>query len=144
MNIGAAAKRSGVPAKTIRYYESVKLIQAAGRRENGYRDYGDQDVETLRFIHRARSLGFSVKEVADLLALWQDRNRASADVRRMAERHVAEVDARIEELRSLRATLTRLIDQCHGDDRPDCPILETLSTGQDRHAGHCAPADDRR
>lgn len=141
MNIGAAAARSGVPAKTIRYYESVGLVQAAGRRENGYRDYGPQDVETLRFIHRARSLGFSVKEVADLLALWRDRNRASADVREMAQRHVAEVDQRIEELRGLRRTLTRLIEQCHGDDRPDCPIIETLSTGHDCHPAPAAETD---
>lgn len=129
MNIGAAARRSGVPAKTIRYYESVGLIAPAERRDNGYRDYGTAEVETLRFIHSARSLGFPVKAVADLLALWRDRNRASADVRAMAARHVAEVDARIAELQALRRTLTDLMDRCAGDDRPDCPILDTLTAG---------------
>jgi len=136
MNIGAAARRSGVPAKTIRYYESVGLIAAADRRDNGYRDYGESDVQTLRFIHQARALGFAVSEVADLLSLWRDRNRASADVRRLAQAHVAQVDQRISELQRLRHTLTQLIDRCHGDDRPDCPILDNLSDPVCTNAGN--------
>lgn len=127
MRIGDAAARSGVPAKTIRYYEGVGLIDPAGRRNNGYRDYDEADVRTLRFISRARALGFSVREVAGLLELWRDRSRASADVRDVALRHVTEIDRRIADLQSLRRTLTDLVERCHGDERPDCPILDTLS-----------------
>jgi Cu(I)-responsive transcriptional regulator len=127
MNIGTAAKRSGVPAKTIRYYEDVGLIPKAGRTGSGYRDYDDADVETLRFIQRARSLGFAVKDVAGLLALWRDRGRASADVRRIAQEHVRAVETKIAELESMRRTLTELIERCHGDDRPDCPILDGIA-----------------
>jgi Cu(I)-responsive transcriptional regulator len=127
MNIGLAAKRSGVPAKTIRYYEEIGLIGPAGRTAAGYRDYGSADVETLRFIQRARSLGFSVKDVGDLLALWRDRDRASADVRAIALDHVRAVEAKIAELEAMRRTLTALVERCAGDDRPDCPILEGLS-----------------
>jgi len=127
MNIGTAAKRSGVPAKTIRYYEDVGLIPKAGRTGSGYRDYDDSDVETLRFIQRARSLGFAVKDVAGLLALWRDRGRASADVRRIAQEHVRAVETKIAELESMRRTLTELIERCHGDDRPDCPILDGIA-----------------
>lgn len=127
MKIGEAAKRSGVPAKTIRNYEDIGLLPAADRRGNGYRDYGPREVETLRFISRARGLGFSVKEVADLIALWHDRDRAAADVRALAQRHLVEIDQRLAELQQLRSTLTRLIDQCHGGAHPDCPILDTLS-----------------
>lgn len=133
MNIGTAAKRSGVPAKTIRYYEGVGLIPSAGRTAAGYRVYSDADVETLRFIHRARALGFSVREVAALLALWQDRGRASADVRALALDHVAGIDARIAELQAMRRTLMALVDICAGDDRPDCPILDGLATGDCCH-----------
>lgn len=127
MNIGSAAKRSGVPAKTIRYYEGVGLIPSAGRTAAGYRVYTDRDVEMLRFIHRARSLGFPVKEVAALLTLWQDRERASADVRRLAQGHIADIEAKIEELQGIRRTLQTLVERCHGDDRPDCPILEGIA-----------------
>ncbi|HLO75172.1 MAG TPA: Cu(I)-responsive transcriptional regulator [Magnetospirillum sp.] len=129
MNIGAAATRSGVPAKTIRYYEDIGLIPKAGRTAAGYRAYTDADVETLKFIQRARSLGFSVKDVGDLLALWRDRERASADVRRIAEGHMAEVERKIAELETIRLTLRTLIEGCHGDDRPDCPILDRLAPG---------------
>jgi Cu(I)-responsive transcriptional regulator len=129
MNIGAAAKRSGVPAKTIRYYEEIGLITPPGRTAAGYRAYTEIEVETLRFIQRARSLGFAVKDVADLLALWRDRERASADVRRIAQGHVAEVERKIAELETIRRTLQSLIDCCHGDDRPDCPILDKLAPG---------------
>jgi Cu(I)-responsive transcriptional regulator len=131
MNIGKAATRSGVPAKTIRYYEEVGLIPKAARTNGGYRDYSDQEVETLRFIHRARDLGFPVKDVAALLTLWRDRSRSSADVKKLALDHVAEIDVKIAELKSIRGTLTHLAARCHGDDRPDCPILEDLA-----HHGH--------
>lgn len=129
MNIGAAAKRSGVPAKTIRYYEEIGLIPAAGRTASGYRAYTESEVEMLRFIQKARSLGFSVKDVGDLLTLWRDRGRASADVRRIAQGHVAAVEHKIAELEAIRRTLMGLIDRCHGDDRPDCPILDELAPG---------------
>jgi MerR family copper efflux transcriptional regulator len=127
MNIGTAAQRSGVPAKTIRYYESVGLIPKAGRTESNYRDYSVQDVETLKFIQRARSLGFSVKEVENLLALWRDRSRASADVKAVALRHIDAIETKIAELDSIRRTLLRLTETCHGDHHPDCPILEDLA-----------------
>jgi MerR family copper efflux transcriptional regulator len=127
MNIGEVAKRSGVPAKTIRYYESIGLIQPAGRSAAGYRIYGDRELQTLRFIQRARNLGFSVKQVSELLALWQDRARASGDVKAVARRHLAEIDRRMAELQSMRDTLEHLIGRCHGDDRPDCPILADLA-----------------
>ncbi len=127
MKIGDAAKQSGVPAKTIRYYESVGLIEAATRQDNGYRDYSETDVHTLRFISRARGLGFTVKDVAMLLALYRDSSRASADVKAVAARHVDRIDEKIAELQSMRQTLLHLIDRCHGDDRPDCPILADLA-----------------
>ncbi len=127
MNIGTAAAKSGVPAKTIRYYESVGLISSAKRRGNGYRVYGDTDIETLRFIQRARSLGFTVRDVANLLALWRDKRRASADVKRVALEHVGRIDRKIAELQAMRSTLMHLIERCHGDERPDCPILDDLA-----------------
>lgn len=126
MNISMAAKHSGVPAKTIRYYESIGLIPPASRRENGYRDYGDNDVSTLRFISRARNLGFAIKDVENLITLWQDRNRASADVKQLALTHIQEIDRRIVELQNVRDTLVDLTERCHGDDRPNCPILQGL------------------
>ena len=127
MNIGRVADQSGVTAKTIRYYESIGLIEAPDRAANGYRQYDRRDVETLRFVQRARELGFSLADVGDLLALWRDKSRASADVKSMALRHVAEMEKRIADLDSLRRTLVDLTDRCHGDDRPDCPILEDLA-----------------
>jgi len=127
MNIGMAARRSGVPAKTIRYYEDVGLIPPALRSDGGYRKYAETDVRTLQFVQRARRLGFSVKEVARLLALWRDKTRASSEVKALTLRHVTEIDAKIAELRSLRATLVDLAQRCHGDHRPDCPILEDLA-----------------
>lgn len=129
MNIGTVAKVSGVPAKTIRYYEEIGLIPEALRGDNGYRQYRQDDVEILRFVQRARKLGFSVKDVGDLLALWRDTGRASADVKAVALRHIEEVEERIRELESIRATLQDLTRNCHGDDRPDCPILEGLASG---------------
>jgi Cu(I)-responsive transcriptional regulator len=130
MNIGHAAKLSGVSAKTIRYYESIGLIPEASRTEGGYRTYSDKDVETLRFIHHSRNLGFSVKDVATLLDLWRNQKRASADVKALALAHIDEVDRKIEELRKIRDTLTHLTQRCHGDDRPDCPILQELAGEQ--------------
>lgn len=127
MNIGEVAKRSGVPAKTIRYYESIGLIRPAERSAAGYRIYGDRELQTLRFIQRARNLGFSVKQVSELLALWQDRARASGDVKAVARRHLQEIDRRMAELQSMRDTLEHLVGRCHGDDRPDCPILADLA-----------------
>jgi MerR family copper efflux transcriptional regulator len=127
MNIGEAAKRSGVTAKTIRYYESIGLIPEAGRTASGYRAYTIQEVETLRFIQRARSLGFSVEDVSGLLQLWRDRSRASADVKAIALKHVGEIERKIAELNSIRRTLLDLTNRCCGDDHPDCPILDGLT-----------------
>lgn len=127
MKIGDVAQRSGVSAKTIRYYEDVGLIRPAVRGENGYRNYSNRDVEILRFIHRARSLGFSVQDVSNLLSLWLDRKRASADVKSVARKHLEDVELRIRQLESIRATLVHLMQRCHGDRRPDCPILEELA-----------------
>lgn len=127
MNIGEVARLSGVSAKTIRYYESIGLIPEASRTEGGYRTYSGKDVETLRFIHHSRNLGFSVKDVATLLDLWRNQKRASADVKALALAHIDEVDRKINELRKIRDTLMHLTQRCHGDDRPDCPILEELA-----------------
>jgi Cu(I)-responsive transcriptional regulator len=128
MNIGQAAKRSGLPAKTIRYYEDIGLV-SAGRRDNGFRDYDDKDVHSLRFIARARGLGFTVEECRHLLALYKDPERSSAEVRSAAERHIADIRAKIEELQSMEKTLHHLIHACAGDGRPECPILEGLADG---------------
>ncbi len=127
MQIGAVAEKSGVPPKTIRYYESVGLIEQAGRTAAGYRVYDGRDIETLRFIQRARGLGFSVSEVADLLALWRDTKRHSAEVKGLAKAHVQDIDRKIAGLQGMRHTLTHLIERCHGDERPDCPILDDLA-----------------
>ena len=131
MNIGEAASESGVPAKTIRYYESIGLIPPAVRAENGYRNYSPFDIKTLKFIQHARRLGFSVKDVGGLLGLWRDKSRTSADVKALALKHISDVEKRIAELQSIRNTLIDLTDSCHGDDRPDCPILEDLAAGPD-------------
>ncbi|MEK6426198.1 MAG: Cu(I)-responsive transcriptional regulator [Burkholderia gladioli] len=127
MNIGEAARASGVSAKMIRYYESVGLIEPVQRTDAGYRTYGDSEVHLLKFIRQARRLGFLVDDVRKLLALWQDRSRASAEVKAIALEHVSELDQRIAELTDMRNTLARLAAHCHGDDRPDCPILEQLA-----------------
>ena len=128
MNIGEAARHSGVSAKTIRYYESVGLIPAAGRTAAGYRAYTANEVETLRFIQRARSLGFSVEDVSGLLELWRDRSRASADVKAIAMKHVADIERKIAELDTIRRTLLDLTNRCCGDDHPACPILDNLAS----------------
>ena len=127
MNIGEVAARSDVTAKTIRYYESIGLIAAVPRTPGGYRSYEPTDVAFLRFIRRARGLGFSVQNVANLLALYRDKNRASADVKALALDHLADIDRKLAELRSVRNTLQHLVDNCHGDERPECPILDDLA-----------------
>ncbi len=127
LSIGEAAAQSGVSPKTIRYYESIGLIRPAARAANGYRHYAAPDVQNLRFIQRARGLGFSVKECGALLALYEDKARSSADVKAMALGQVEEIDRKISELRSMRATLSDLAEKCHGDQRPDCPILDDLA-----------------
>jgi len=129
MNIGQAAKKTGLSAKMIRYYESIGLISPTGRSANGYRHFGEEDLHHLAFIKRSRDLGFSLEEVGRLLTLWQDRQRASADVKALAGVHVDELNHKIAELVSLRDTLQQLIDHCHGDHRPDCPILQDLASG---------------
>lgn len=126
MNIGRASSDTGLPAKTIRYYEEIGLVKPA-RQENGYRDYGVSDVRKLQFVRRARNLGFPVEECRALLSLYDDKNRASADVRGIAKARVLELDNKLAELKSLRDTLERLVEACHGDDRPDCPILDDLA-----------------
>ncbi len=126
MNIGDAAAASGVPAKTIRYYEEIGLIAQPDRTPAGYRDYDEAGVHTLRFVARARSLGFSIDACRELLALWRDRSRASADVKRIALEHVEEIERKIAELEEMRETLVDLTTRCHGDHRPDCPILSGL------------------
>lgn len=135
MNIGQAAKASGVTAKMIRYYESIELIKAGKRTESGYRIYGDNDVHTLRFIKRARSLGFSLEQISDLLSLWQDPARASADVKAIAQEHVQQLEQRIRELTEMRDTLNDLARTCSGDHRPDCPILHSLAEAEKECCG---------
>jgi Cu(I)-responsive transcriptional regulator len=125
--IGEAAARSGVSAKMVRHYESLGLLPRVDRTAAGYRMYREADVHTLRFIRRARDLGFSLGEVAELLRLWQDRRRASADVKRIALAHAADLERRIADLQQMQATLRQLAGCCHGDDRPECPILDELS-----------------
>ncbi|MGL1832207.1 Cu(I)-responsive transcriptional regulator [Rhodocyclaceae bacterium SMB388] len=129
LNIGKASAASGVSAKMIRYYESIGLIPAARRGENGYRFYTDEDVHVLRFIRRARDLGFSVDDITELLALWHDQARASADVKRIAMEHVDALQRKIVELQGMVTTLQSLAEHCHGDARPDCPILGDLDLG---------------
>jgi Cu(I)-responsive transcriptional regulator len=126
-NIGEAAKASGVTAKMVRHYESIGLLPPARRTEAGYRLYGDDDVRMLQFIHRGRALGFSLDQIADLLALWRDKHRASADVRRLALAHIEELDRKIAELEAMKRTLATLASSCHGDARSDCPILDDLA-----------------
>lgn len=127
LNIGQAASASGVSAKMIRHYESVGMLPAAKRTDSGYRQYGDADVETLRFIRHSRDLGFSLPEITQLLSLWQNRRRSSRQVRALAQAHIEELDEKLEELQAMKATLEHLVHCCHGDDRPECPIIETLA-----------------
>lgn len=126
MNIGEAADRTNLPPKTIRYYEEIDLVTPE-RGSNGYRRYSDKDVHRLRFLQRARSLGFSIEECRLLLSLYKDEHRASADVKALALDKVAEIDRKISDLQSLRSTLATLAEKCHGDDKPDCPIIADLA-----------------
>jgi len=126
VNIGAASRRCGLPAKTIRYYEEIGLL-VAPRSANGYRDYGERELHMLRFIARARGLGFAIEDCRSLLSLYRDERRASADVKRLAEQRIADIDHKLTELRGLRETLAALAAGCHGDARPDCPILADLA-----------------
>lgn len=127
MNIGTVAERSGLPAKTIRYYEDIGLVTTA-RDANGYRHFRERDIHKLTFLARARSLGFTIENCRALLALYEDNSRASADVKELAQQHLLEIDRKIAELNSMRSTLGDLVMRCHGDDRPDCPILEDLAS----------------
>ena len=127
MNIGQASKRSAVSQRMIRHYETIGLIPKAARRDSGYRDYDDKDVHTLSFIRRARDLGFPISEIAQLLALWQDRSRASADVKALALARATELKRKEQEIQAMRRSLEQLARYCHGDGRPDCPILEDLA-----------------
>lgn len=129
MNIKDAAERTGLPAKTIRYYEDIGLISPK-RSENGYRSFADSDLHKLAFLARARGLGFSIEECRTLLGLYQDQSRASSDVKLLAEAHLNRVHEKIEELRAMAATLSDLVNACAGDSRPDCPILHGIETGK--------------
>ncbi len=128
MNIGQAAAEAGLPVKTVRYYEEIGLVSPK-RRDNGYRHYSAPDLHKLAFLQRARGLGFSIDDCRTLLSLYEDKKRASADVKNLANGHIAEIDQKIAELQTLRNTLSHLISSCHGDDRADCPILDDLASG---------------
>jgi len=128
LNIGEAASASGVSAKMIRHYEGVGLLPEALRTESGYRQYGDADVRTLRFIRHSRDLGFSLQEIATLVGLWQDRSRPSREVKALARKHIEELDAKAQELLAMKSALEHLVQCCRGDDRPDCPIIDSLES----------------
>lgn len=125
MNIGQAAKKAGLPAKTIRYYEDIRLVKP-GRDTNGYRAFVETDIHKLTFLARARALGFSIEDCRDLLALWEDKSRASSDVRQIAQEHLTQIETKIADLQDMRDTLRVLVRDCAGNDRPDCPILNSL------------------
>jgi len=136
MNIGQAADASGVSAKMIRYYEEIGLIRPPHRTDSNYRVYGADEVHVLRFIRRSRTLGFSIEETSALLALWQDKTRASAEVRDIAAGHISALETKIAELESMVGTLKHLVHCCHGDNRPDCPILDDLAGIEPTSKGH--------
>ncbi len=127
VNIGSAAELSGVSAKMVRHYESLGLLPRVARTDSGYRQYSEADVHTLQFIKRSRDLGFSMAEIGELVTLWQNRRRTSASVKRIAQKHVDELATRIEAMQSMQRTLRQLLHHCHGDERPDCPILDDLA-----------------
>ncbi|PJZ44523.1 Cu(I)-responsive transcriptional regulator [Leptospira brenneri] len=126
MNIGELSKESGVSAKLIRHYEGIGLIPKAGRTENGYRSYHSDDIHSLRFVKRSRDLGFSLKEIKNLLGLWKNKSRSSKQVKLLAEKHLNDLDLKIKQLKDISDTLRNLVKHCHGDHRPDCPILKNL------------------
>jgi MerR family copper efflux transcriptional regulator len=126
-NIGQAAKASGISAKMIRHYEEVGLLPTAARTFSGYRTYNHQDVRMLRFIRHARDLGFSIRQIGDLLNLWRDKNRPSSKVKSLASEHIEILNQKIQELNNMKSALMRLVDCCHGDERPDCPIIDELA-----------------
>lgn len=129
-NIGQAAKTSGISAKMIRHYEEVGLLPAASRTFSGYRTFNKQDLHMLRFIRHSRDLGFSIKQIADLLSLWRDKNRSSNKVKSLATEHIEMLNQKIQELKTMKSELTRLVSCCHGDERPDCPILDGLAVDE--------------
>lgn len=143
MNIGQAAKASGVSAKMIRHYESVGLFPEAQRTEAGYRQYADKEIGTLRFIRSARDLGFSIEQIRALLGLWQDQRRPSREVKALAQAHIDELDAKLREMQAMKATLEHLVHCCNGDDRPDCPIIDRLARRQPAPspAAGCCPEE---
>ena len=126
-NIGEAARRSGVSARMVRHYEGLGLLPAVARTESGYRQYDEADIHTLRFVKRSRDLGFSMDEIAELVGLWHNRRRTSASVKRIAQKHLGELEQRIADMQAMQRTLSHLVHCCHGDARPDCPILEDLA-----------------
>ncbi len=130
--IGTAARLSCVSARMVRHYESLGLLARVGRTDSGYRQYSEADVRTLQFIRRGRALGFSMAEIAELVSLWHDRRRASASVKQIAQKHVHELNQRIQDMQAMQRTLTSLLAHCHGDERPDCPILDDLAGGMDQ------------
>ena len=136
MKIGEAATAAGVSQRMIRHYEKIRLVPRAARRDSGYRDYDQRDVHTLRFIGRAREFGFSIEEIRRLLELWHDRSRASADVKALALARAAELQRKERELREIRRSLEHLAAGCHGDERPDCPIIEDLESGEEQSRKH--------
>ena len=126
-NIGEAARRSGVSARMVRHYEELGLLPDVARTESGYRQYTEADIHTLRFVKRSRDLGFSMDEIAELVGLWHNRRRTSASVKRIAQKHLGELEQRIADMQAMQRTLSHLVHCCHGDARPDCPILEDLA-----------------
>ena len=125
--IGQAAERAGVSARMVRHYESLGLLAGVARTDSGYRQYTEADLHTLHFIRRSRDLGFSMEEIAELLALWQDKQRASSQVKQIAQRHIASLNERIAAMQAMQRSLQALVGCCHGDERPDCPILDDLA-----------------
>ena len=130
--IGTAARLSCVSARMVRHYESLGLLAQVVRTDSGYRQYSEADVRTLQFIKRGRTLGFSMAEIAELVSLWHDRRQASASVKQIAQKHVQELNQRIQDMQAMQRTLTSLLAHCHGDERPDCPILDDLAGGVDQ------------
>jgi Cu(I)-responsive transcriptional regulator len=129
MNIGEISRRSDLSVKTVRYYADVELVKASGRTDAGYRTYDEKALRKLIFVRRSRAMGFSVEECRKLLGLYEDQSRASSEVRSIAKQHLQEIDAKLDELKKLQKELSMLVNSCHGDDRPDCPILDALEAG---------------